>query len=71
MQTIRAYMKDGFLKEWTDKEDIKYEWQIGMAGELIIYYRKVHKVISNAEIDGGILCVYNATQWCSVDVLQE
>ena len=72
MQTIRATLKDhGTIREWTDTKEKVYNWQIGMAGELIIYYKLMHKVISSVAEEEGILTVFAAGQWITVDVLQE
>ncbi len=59
------------VSEYKDTDDTEYTWQVGMAGELIIYYKKLHKVISNAEIEGGIQTVFASGQWTRVDVLPE
>ena len=69
---IRLTLKDlGTVREYVDTEDMEYTWAVGMAGEVIIYFKQVHKVISNAEIDGGILTVYAPGSWVKVDVLPE
>lgn len=57
--------------EYVDKDDVEYTWQIGMAGEVIIYFKKLHKVISNAEVEGGIKTVFAPGTWLRVDVIPE
>lgn len=52
---------------YSDNEDEQYTWQVGMAGELIIYYKTKHRVLS-ATTDEGIRRVYAAGQWLKVDV---
>ena len=52
---------------YTDNEDEQFTWQVGMAGELIIYYKTKHRVLS-ATTDEGIRRVYAAGQWLKVDV---
>lgn len=70
-KTIRMHASSGAVVDWEDNDEVKYEWQIGMSGELIIYYKTVHKVISNAEIDAGIKTVFASGKWERIDVLQE
>jgi hypothetical protein len=59
------------VETWEDEDERTYTWAVGMAGEVIIYYKVVHKVISNAEMDAGIVRVYAPGAWSQVDVVPE
>jgi len=69
---IKVYLTAmGQVKEYADSDEMEYTWQVGMAGELIIYYKKIHKVISMAEVDAGILTVWARDTWSRVNVIPE
>lgn len=52
--------------EYVPDEEYKYRWEVGMAGELIIYRIKQHRVLAAATISDMVWTVWAPGTWYKV-----
>lgn len=59
---VRIVFNSGPIQEYTNNLDSEYHTQVGMAGELILYRRTLHRMLS-AKLDPVIWKVWAAGRW--------
>lgn len=63
---LSVTMQDGTVKDYEDDDSYEYKWQVGVAGELIIYRAKMESATFKVKGEPQVWTVWASGMWNKV-----